>query len=67
MVVEGLMTAVGVLKLLPEVVEISKGLWKKLKPPEELATGPRRGGISGNTYYSREYAFAVLVIQLLKI
>jgi hypothetical protein len=51
------MTVVGALKLLPEVVEIGRDIWKKLKPPEQLAEGVE--GVLGNTYYSDQHKFTM--------
>lgn len=54
-------TAVGVLKLLPELVEVGKDVWKKLRPVEKLAVPATKDGISGKTYYSGRYRFTISV------
>lgn len=53
-------TAFGVLKVIPDVVQIGKDVWKRLKPPEQVAPQPT-DGVSGNTYYSAEYRFAISI------
>lgn len=54
-------TAVGALKLLPEIVEIGKTIWKKLKSPEELAVRKGPDGVFGKTYYSGQYGFTISI------
>jgi hypothetical protein len=54
-------TAVGILKLMPEVIEVGKNIWGKLKPPEQLAIKKGQNGVSGKTYYSGNYAFAISI------
>jgi len=56
-----IVTAVGLLKLLPEAVEVGKDVWKKLKPPEKLAMGKGHNGVFDRTYYSAEYGFTISV------
>ena len=54
-------TAVGVLRLLPEIVEVGKDIWKKLKPPEQLAMHKGRDGVFDRTYYSGQYGFTISI------
>ncbi len=54
-------TAVGVIKLLPEVVDVGKSVWKKLKPPEELAINKGKDGVLGRNYYSGKYRFTISI------
>lgn len=53
-------TAFGVLKVIPDVVQIGKDIWKRLKPPEEVAAQPL-DGVKDKTYYSADYKFAISV------
>lgn len=54
-------TAVGLVKIAPEVVEVGKNIYKRLKPPETLAVGKGKAGILGRTYYSSKYGFTISI------
>ena len=54
-------TMVGVLKVLPDIVDAGKVLWKKLVQPEKLAIGPDQDGVIDRTYFSGPYKFALSV------
>ena len=43
------------------MIDVGKDIWKKLKPPEKLVTATGQDGISGNTYYSGQYRFAISI------
>lgn len=49
------------LDLTPKVVDVGKDIWKKLKPPEQMARPAAKNGISDNTYYSEDYKFQVSI------
>ena len=49
----------GGIKLLPEVAEVGKDVWKKLREPEQLGRKNALNGITANTYYSGEYNFSI--------
>jgi hypothetical protein len=54
-------TAFGVLKALPDVVQIGKDIWKQLKPPKQLSGEQLEDGVLDQTYYSADYKFAISV------
>jgi hypothetical protein len=54
-------TTFGVLKILPDVIQAGKDIWKHLKPPEQILATHTQDGISENTYYSADYKFAISV------
>ena len=49
------------LKYVPEVVEVGKEVWKKLKPPMKLAVDGAQNGIKDNTFYSGAYRFQISI------
>jgi hypothetical protein len=57
----GVATAVGLLKVIPELIDVGKDIWKRLQPPEELARGKGREGVFGRDYYSDAYKFKMSV------
>jgi hypothetical protein len=56
---EEIITIVGTLKLLPEIVEAGKQIWKSLRAPEQVSKG--KDGVSGDTYYSEQHKFKVSI------
>lgn len=54
-------TVVGVLKTAPEIIDVTKDILKKLKPPEELAKPVGASGVSGKDYFSSQYGFSISV------
>lgn len=52
-------TAFGVLKALPDVIEIGKDIWKQLKPPKQMSAEESQDGINKNNYYSKDYHFSI--------
>ncbi len=55
------MTVVGLFKVMPDVIDVGRDIWKKLKSPEELAIGKAREGVFGKDYYSDKYKFKISV------
>lgn len=52
-------TAVGIIKAIPEVIDVSKKIWKSLRKPEQLPEGNE--GISENSFYSEKYKFSIAI------
>ena len=53
--------AFGVIKAIPDVMKAGQILWEKLKPPPKAIAEDPTDGISGNTYYSHDYKFAISI------
>lgn len=56
-----LQTTIGVLKLVPEAIQVGKDIWNKLKPPREIEAADAREGIAGDTFYSASKRFAISI------
>ncbi len=54
-------TAFGILKLVPEAIQVGKDIWGKLKSPKQLETSYDKDGISGQTYFSGNFNFAISI------
>lgn len=49
------------LKYVPEIIDVGKDIWKKVKQPAELAAPQAQNGIVGNTFYSGDYKFQISI------
>lgn len=49
------------LKYTPEIIDVGKDIWKRLKPPAELSTPDAKNGIVGNNFYSGDYKFQIAI------
>ncbi|RLD92590.1 MAG: hypothetical protein DRI93_06405 [Aquificota bacterium] len=58
---EEIQTAYGILKLMPEVIQVGKDIWRKLAPPKEAESPDRKDGVVGNTFYSENFKFAISI------
>ena len=59
--IEEVQTAVGILKLVPEIIQIGKDIWGKIIPPEQLETTGLHDGIVDRTFYSKNYKFSISI------
>jgi hypothetical protein len=59
MTMPALAVITAALDLTPKIVDVGKDVWKKLKPPDQLAKKTENNGISGNTYYSDDHKFQI--------
>lgn len=59
--IQEIQTAFGILKLVPEAIQVGKDIWGKLKPPKQLETSYENDGISGQTYFSGNFNFAISI------
>lgn len=56
-----LQTTIGVLKLVPEAIQVGKDIWNKLKPAREIDPADETEGIVDNTFYSAGKKFAISI------
>ena len=54
-------TAFGILKLVPEAIQVGKDIWDKLRPPRQIESKDSKEGISDGTFYSEGHKFAISI------
>jgi hypothetical protein len=54
-------TTIGVLKLVPDAIQVSKDIWAKLRPPKEIDPIDDKEGVVENTFYSESKKFAISI------
>ncbi len=54
-------TAVGVLKLVPDVIQVGKDIWGKLTPPKQVESPDLKDGIVDQTFYSENHKFSISI------
>ncbi len=59
--IEKISTAVGVLKLVPDVIQVGKDIWEKLIPPKRLESSNRKDGIFDQTFFSESHRFSISI------
>ena len=55
-----LQTAIGVLKLVPEAIQVGKDIWDKIVPPKEIDPADNKEGVVGDTFFSENKKFAIV-------
>ncbi len=56
-----LQTAIGVLKLVPEAIQVGKDIWDKIIPPKEIDPADNKEGVVGDTFFSENKKFAISI------
>lgn len=54
-------TAFGILKLVPDAIQVGKDIWEKLRPPKQIESTDYKEGIADSTFYSEGNKFAISI------
>lgn len=49
------------LKYVPEIIDVGKDIWKRIKPPAQLRTYEDKNGVVDNKYVSGDYKFQISI------